>query len=121
MMHNIIYHICKFYGIPSKQIFADTRKATTIFYRHLFFYLSKDMMKKVSYREIIEFAFEHNYNVKQNHATLVNGVKKIKDRLSYDKDFREDLENLKERIQLHNEPEIIIKHIDLLSLCAKNI
>lgn len=121
MMKNIIYQICRFYGVPSKKIFADTRKHSSLFYRHIFFYLAKETIKNISYREIIEFVFERNPDVKQTHATLINGVNKIKDRLSYDKALRRELENLKDLIQLQNEPEIIVKDVDLLSLCAKNL
>lgn len=120
-MKQIIEIISEFYNIPSKQIFADTRKISSIFYRHLFFYLAKETLPKVTYKQIIDFAFENNYQVKQTHATLINGIKKIRDRITYERQFKEDVENIKELIRLQNEPDIIVKYVNLLYLCGKNI
>ncbi len=119
-MHDILNILCKYYEIPSKQIFADTRKEKSIIYRHLFFYLCKSTISKVKYWQIIDFAFNQNLSVKQNHSTLINGIRKTEDRLSYDKQFQQDVKNLKEIIRNQKEPAIVVKFVDLVGMCGKN-
>lgn len=121
-MEQILQAICRYYGVPSRQIFANNRKyEQTIFYRHLFFYLCKTTLKNISYREIIEFAFRKNYDVKYNHATLINGIKRTADRIRFDAKVRKDVSEITDIIEIINQPDVVIKHVDLITLCAKNL
>jgi len=130
-MQQAVKLITDHYKISPEVIFRPTRKTDTLFYRHIFFYLVKSNRKyrNISYREIRDYCFRnHNLEI-QCHATLINGIKRVEERMSYDKDYKSSVDFLintlrdisDESIVYIDEPDMVIKKINLLEMCKPSI
>jgi len=118
-MQQIAEIIAKYHNIPIEQIFDHTRERKSVFYRQLFYYLTKETYRNLSFRIMSEFVTSQNPELCQVHATLMNGIKKVEFQMSYDKQFQQDVKNLKEIIRNKKEPAIVVKFVDLVGMCAK--
>ncbi len=114
-MKEIIYAICEYYKIDSAIIFKNTQKGETIFYRHLFIYLTKTTID-CSYNEIAEFIRKYTL-VKPNHATLINAKKSISNQIEIYSKVRADVDYIKNILEISKHPKIVIQNFDLLEYC----
>lgn len=81
--HEIIKKvICEVLGVAQKEMFGRTRFKEYVQARHLYYYLSSKMTK-VSLREISNLSNGLN----PNHATVIHGIRSIKDSIDVDKPF----------------------------------
>ena len=87
--------VCEFVGINTDLLKQNTRKREVVNARQISMYLAKKYTKN-SLKEI----GRHFGN--KDHSTVIHSIQVVDNLLEVDKKFREDLEELKKRINLSN-------------------
>jgi chromosomal replication initiator protein len=87
--------VCEFVGINADLLKQNTRKREVVNARQISMYLAKKYTKN-SLKEI----GRHFGN--KDHSTVIHSIQVVDNLLEVDKKFREDLEELKKRINLSN-------------------
>ena len=87
--------VCEFIGINADLLKQNTRKREVVNARQISMYLAKKYTKN-SLKEI----GRHFGN--KDHSTVIHSIQVVDNLLEVDKKFREDLEELKKRINLSN-------------------
>lgn len=97
-MKNILNSICSFYNIKQSHIFENNRKGSVIFYRHILIYMIYTLEKGTTLHDIIEYLNWNGCTIKE-HATILNAIKSIRNKLYYDKKIRLEIDALKQYIE----------------------
>lgn len=98
-LDNIFHFVCKFYYVEPDFVKSKTRKREAKDYRHIFFYIVRKY-----FHHSYSYAFIGSYFT-QDHATVINGIKNVNNRMDTDKAFKDSIKRLCnefEGLELHN-------------------
>jgi len=84
---DLVVDYFKILGVTYENLFERTRKAEVVTARFIVMHFNRDIG-----------CFQLGKKFKLNHATVINGFKKIDRYLSYDKKFKAFIEELEDRI-----------------------
>lgn len=88
---NIINVVCQHYGIKQKDIFSKTRKQTIAYPRQIAMYLIH------KYTDIVYGQIGHRFGGR-DHSTVIYACNQVGHRISVDKKFRREIEDLEKEI-----------------------
>lgn len=114
----ILIAICEKYDVTPEYIFEKSRIRKRVELRQLFFALCRDINYNESLVSISVFICKYSGQF-FDHATILHGIKKIQDHLVVYSTFRHDYNALRDQIKGINFPEIVIRDVNLLQMCAK--
>jgi chromosomal replication initiation ATPase DnaA len=86
-LHTIREMVCKFHRIPSSDLLSRNRVAEINITRQICMWVSKNLQQYHSMTAIGSY-----YN--RDHATVINGIKRVESMYQVDVEFREDLRKL---------------------------
>ena len=90
--YNIVVEVCEYYCITEEQFFSKSRKRTLALARQMAMYLMRYHGTVSTYIGIKDF-FEFRNSIR-NHATVMHAVKIIELELTYNKDLKEQMDEL---------------------------
>ena len=90
--------VCEFFNIDKADLFKISRKNEIVLPRQFFHYLCRNVIEKITNREIAEYFSEENGRT-FGHATIIHSCKVINDYLSYDLKIQEMETLLKLKIE----------------------
>ena len=89
-LENILKIVCDYLNVKTEITKSKTRIFEVKKARFYYFYFARTMTEK---------GFKKIGNVvARNHATVIHGVSSVKDWIEYDKEFRSEIEEIKELI-----------------------
>lgn len=91
ILKKIHFEINKIHGYENGYIFQNTRKRSVIENRQLFYYLARKHTY-LSYEKI------GSYKGQKHHATVIHGIKRISDYLTYDKNLKRKIETIETKL-----------------------
>ena len=80
--------VCEFFNIDKADLFKISRKNEIVFPRQFFHYLSRNLIEKITNREIAEYFSEENDRIFRPDS-IIYSCKVIKNYLSYDLKIQE--------------------------------
>ena len=110
-LENLKKVFCEYFEINSMFLKNKSQKQVEIYHRQLYHYMAYEL-KYGSYQDIGSFC-------NNNHATIMNSHSRIDGYLSYDKNVKNDLDNLMGKVKHANRINLIIN--DLLKLDKKQL
>jgi len=90
--------VCEFFNIDKADLFKISRKNEIVFPRQFFHYLSRNLIEKITNREIAEYFSEENDRIFRPDS-IIYSCKVINDYLSYDLKIQEMETLLKLKIE----------------------
>ena len=99
-------------------LFLDTRRRDVADLRKVFFYMAKEFTK-MSLQTIGNYSKYRGRKNPHNHATILYSVARVRDWMSVDKIYRQEIEDLKNEIKYYVDYEQFI--LDESSVYKKNI
>lgn len=89
--------VCKYYDIDLDELFNKTRKRHIVERRQIFFYLGRDLTNLSQHQ--IGLYSEPVYDVSWDHATVRHAENNIRDLMSVNKNFSEQINTIKNIIK----------------------
>ena len=85
--------VCEYFGVNMLDICGPKRNREFVYARDIAIYLSRDMIKDITQEKIGEF-----FN--RDHSTVINSCQKIESKIKTEKELRENIKNIKEKLLL---------------------
>lgn len=84
--------VCDFFGVNMLDICGPKRNREFVYARDIAIYLCREQIKDITQEKIGEFFGG------RDHSTIINSCSKIESKLNTDKELRENIKNLKEKL-----------------------
>ena len=85
--------VCEYFSLDINAVCGPKRNREFVYARDIAIFLCRDMIKEITQAKIGEF-----FN--RDHATVINSCKKIETNMKMEKDLREHINNIKEKLLL---------------------
>ena len=85
--------VCEYFSLDINAICGPKRNREFVYARDIAIFLCRDMIKEITQAKIGEF-----FN--RDHATVINSCKKIETNMKMEKELREHIKNIKEKLLL---------------------
>jgi len=117
-MKDILEIICEFYDVTPSYIFRHGRELERVQLRQLFVEISHRLLSDISFPKISSFINDYTGHF-YLHATHINSIKKVRNRYEIYSGFRAEYDEITRRVRENNFPKMVVREVDLLSMCAK--
>ena len=97
--YNIVSEVCRYYCITETQFFSKSRKRTIAMARQVAMYIMRYHGTVSTFIGIKDF-FKFRHSV-SNHATVIHSVNTIEMELRYNKDLKEQVDELCDLLYIH--------------------
>ena len=97
--YNIVSEVCRYYCITETQFFSKSRKRTIAMARQVAMYIMRYHGTVSTFIGIKDF-FKFRHSV-SNHATVIHSVNTIEMELRYNKDLKEQVDELCDLLYKH--------------------
>lgn len=85
--------VCEYFGLDINAVCGPKRNREFVYARDIAIFLCRDMIKEITQAKIGEFFH-------RDHATVINSCKKIETNMKMEKELREHIKNIKEKLLL---------------------